>query len=188
MMVRQNLIELCKKISNGHYPIDENCSEYKVFEKWMTDDQIAVLMAMDLLAPAFPESVAEATGFSEEKTLELLRGLADIGVVAKVEKYGMEVFMLLVYAPGIFEFMLINEEFCEEHPEVPISFEGHATKTYATCIDGIPMGAGVMRAIPVEKAIPTDVEQADFDRVSYYIEANKNHIAVLPCQCRRVRR
>lgn len=188
MAARQNLIELCKKISNGHYPIDENSAEYKAFEKWMTDDQITVLMAMDLLAPSFTESVAEATGFSEEKTLEILRELADIGVIAKVEKYGMEVFMLLVYAPGIFEFILVNEKFCDEHPEVPVAFEGHATKSYATTIDGIPMGAGVMRAIPVEKAIPTDVEQADFDRVSYYIEKNKNHIALLPCQCRRVRR
>ena len=76
MAARQNLIELCKKISHGHYPIDENCAEYKAFEKWMTDDQITVLMAMDLLSPSFVETVAEATGFSEEKTLEILRELA----------------------------------------------------------------------------------------------------------------
>lgn len=188
MAARQNLIELCEKISNGHYVTDENCAEYKAFEKWMTDDQITVLMAMDLLAPSFPETIAEATGFSEEKTLEILRKLADIGVVAKVEKFGMEIYMLLVYAPGIFEFMLVNEEFCEEHPEIPEAFAGHATKSMVGYIEGVPMGAGVMRTIPVEKAIPTDVEQADFERVSTYIEANKNHIAILPCQCRRVRR
>lgn len=188
MAVRQNLIELCEKISNGHYKIDENCAEYQNFVNWITDDQITVLMAMDLLQPAFPESVAEATGFSQEKTLELLRGLADIGVIAKVEKYGMEVYMLLVYAPGIFEFMLVNEDFCKEHPEVPRSFAGHATKSMEDYIARVPMGAGVMRAIPVEKAIPADAEQVDFDRVSYYIEQNKNHIAILPCQCRRVRR
>ena len=50
------------------------------------------------------------------------------------------------------------------------------------------MGAGVMRAIPVEKAIPADTENATLDRVSYYIERNQQHIALLPCQCRRVRR
>jgi len=188
MEVRQNLIELCEKLSDGHYTINEDCAEYKLFENWITDDQITVLLAMDLLQPAFPESVAEATGFSEEKTLEILRGLADIGVVAKVEKFGMEVFMMLVYAPGVFEFMLVNDDFCKEHPEVPRSFQGHATKSMENYIAGVPMGAGVMRAIPVEKAIPATTEQIDFDRVSYYIEKNKNHIALLPCQCRRVRR
>lgn len=188
MAVRQNLIELCEKISNGHYKIDENAAEYKAFEQWMTDDQIKLLMAMDLLQPSFIENIAEATGFSEEKTLEMCRELADIGVVAKVEKYGMEIFMLLVYAPGIFEFMLVNDEFCSKHPEVPAAFQGHATKTMEGLIETFPMGAGIMRAIPVEKAIPNDVEKGSFDRVSYYVEANKNHIALLPCQCRRVRR
>ncbi|NCC67852.1 MAG: FAD-dependent oxidoreductase, partial [Clostridia bacterium] len=188
MAVRENLIELCKKISNGHYTIDENCAEYKVFEKWMTDDQITVMLAMDLLQPSFPESIAEATGFSQEKTLEILRGLADIGVIAKVEKFGMEIFMMLVYAPGVFEFLLVNGDFCDEHREIPVAFAGHGTKSMENYIDRVPMGAGVMRAIPVEKAIPADAEQADFDRVSYYVEMNKDHIAILPCQCRRVRR
>ena len=32
MAVRENLIKLCEKISNGHYKIDENCAEYKAFE------------------------------------------------------------------------------------------------------------------------------------------------------------
>ncbi|MGI5979606.1 MAG: hypothetical protein ACOX66_08955, partial [Oscillospiraceae bacterium] len=95
MAVRENLIELAKKLSDGHYPIDENCAEYKCFENWITDDQITVLLAMDLLQPAFPELIAESTGFTVEKTLAILRELADIGVVARVEKMGMEVFMML---------------------------------------------------------------------------------------------
>ena len=188
MAVRENLIELCKKISNGHYAIDENCAEYQNFVDWITDDQIKVMMAMDLLQPAFIDTVAEACGFTSEKTQDILRELADIGAIAKVEKFGMEVYMLLVYAPGIFEFMLVNEKFCDEHPKTPVSFQRHATKSMENYAYRIPMGAGVMRAIPVEKAIPADTENATFDRVSYYIEASKNHIAVLPCQCRRVRR
>jgi len=125
MAVRKNLLELCEKIADGHYRIDENCAEYVCFEKWLTDDQIKVMMAMDLLQP----TVAEACGFSSEKTQEILRELADIGAIAKVEKFGMEVYMLLVYAPGIFEFMLVNEKFCDEHPKTPVSFQRHATKS-----------------------------------------------------------
>ena len=188
MAVRKNLLELCEKIADGHYRIDENCAEYVCFEKWLTDDQIKVMMAMDLLQPAFPELVAAECGLSEEKTLDILRELADYGVIARVEKKGMEVFMLLVYAPGIFEFLLCNDEFCAKHPEVPEAFGHHASVSQRGLIEGYPMGAGIMRAIPVEKAIPADTEVLDFDRISYYVEINANHIAMLPCQCRRVRR
>lgn len=188
MAVRQNLIELCEKMAHGHYEINENCAEYKTFEKWMTDEQIKVLMAMELLTPALPASVAYDIDEPEDKVTEMLREMADIGVVQRIEKGGMELFVLLVYAPGAFEFMLLNDKFCQEHPEIPLSFEGHATKSYANTIANVPMGAGVMRAIPVEKAIPADTEQVSSDMVSTYIEKNKNHIAILPCQCRRVRR
>ncbi|MEG0036303.1 MAG: hypothetical protein RR743_06560 [Oscillospiraceae bacterium] len=149
MAVRQNLIELCEKMAHGHYEINEDCSEYKTFEKWMTDEQIKILMAMELLTPALPASVAYDIGEPEDKVLEMLREMADIGVVQRIEKGGMELFVLLVYAPGAFEFMLVNEKFCDEHPEIPVSFEGHATKSYAKVIHNVPMGAGVMRAIPV---------------------------------------
>ena len=46
MEVRQNLVRLCEKINDGHYKITPDCAEYRVFEKWMTDDQIAVLLAI----------------------------------------------------------------------------------------------------------------------------------------------
>ena len=137
MAVRQNLIELCEKMAHGHYEINQNCAEYKTFEKWMTDEQIKVLMAMELMTPALPASVAYDIGEPEEKITDMLREMADIGVVQRIEKGGMELFVLLVYAPGAFEFMLVNDKFCQEHPEVPVSFEGHATKSYANTIADI---------------------------------------------------
>ena len=33
-------------------------------------------------------------------------------------------------------------------------------------------GAGIMRVIPVENAIPAEAQQIDKERVSYYIEKN----------------
>ena len=46
MEARGNLISLCEKINDGHYKITPDCAEYRAFEKWMTDEQIAVLMAI----------------------------------------------------------------------------------------------------------------------------------------------
>mgnify|MGYP000464253164 FL=1 len=44
MEVRQNLVKLCEKINDGHYKITPDCAEYRAFEKWMTDEQINLLM------------------------------------------------------------------------------------------------------------------------------------------------
>ena len=50
------------------------------------------------------------------------------------------------------------------------------------------MGAGIMRVIPVESAIPADAVMIDNEKCSKYIEDNDGHLSITPCQCRRVRR
>lgn len=187
MAVRQNLIKLCEKISNGHYVIDENCAEYKVFEKWLTDEQIEVMMAMELMQPTTAQKVAAITGMPEEKAASILNELDEIGVFNTVRMAGQTVYVLPVFAPGIFELLMLNEDFCKEHPEVPYEFERHATVTMGENIADLPMGVGVMRTIPIESALPDDEDIPDKDRVSAHMEANQIFCAV-PCQCRRVRR
>ena len=51
MAVRQNLIQLCEKINGGHYKITPECAEYKLFEQWITDEQISVMLAMTDMKP-----------------------------------------------------------------------------------------------------------------------------------------
>ncbi|MBO6059415.1 MAG: FAD-dependent oxidoreductase, partial [Bacteroidaceae bacterium] len=90
--------------------------------------------------------------------------------------------------PGIFEFLLINEKFCIAHPEIAYAFHQHATTSQIEHAPNTPMGAGIMRVIPIESAIPAEAQQIDNERCSKYIEANEGHMSVTPCQCRRVRR
>lgn len=188
MAVRQNLMELCNKISHGHYEIDENSAEYLMFEQWITDDQIAVMSGMSLMTPTTAEVIADEIGMPEDKVLGILRELADIGVISTANMYEMEIFLMLTYAPGVFEFVLLNEEFCKKHPEIPTQFRRHATDTMRGNIEKIPMGAGVMRVIPIEEAIPADAEKIDLEKASTYVDANDGHLCLAPCQCRRVRR
>jgi len=188
MAVRQNLIELCKKISNGHYRIDENCAEYQLFVNWITDEQITVMLSMGLLQPNTAEIIAETTGLPQDEVQTVLDTLADEGVLLKVEQFSMEIYMIPPYAPGIFEFLLCNEKFIQAHPEVPRCFQQHATTSMQDYSYSAPMGAGVMRVIPLKKSIPAEAQQIDLEKVSTYVDANANHLSVLPCQCRRVRR
>ena len=190
MEVRENLIKLCEKINGGHYKITPDCAEYKVFEKWITDEQIAVMLGLTDMKPALVPLIARKAKLPVKRTHEILRELTDIGLVVQVvvsEKIGMEVYLLPPYTPGIFEFLLINKKFCEAHPEIPYAFHQHATTSQIEHAPNTPMGAGIMRVIPVESAIPAETEQIDNERVSKYIEDNDGHLSVTPCQCRRVR-
>ncbi|MBO6094329.1 MAG: FAD-dependent oxidoreductase [Oscillospiraceae bacterium] len=190
MAVRQNLIQLCEKINGGHYTITPECAEYRLFEQWITDEQIAVMLAMTDMKPALVPLIARKAKIPVKRTREILREITDIGLVVQVvvPKVGLEVYLLPPYTPGIFEFLLINEKFCLAHPEIAYAFHGHATTSQIEHAPNTPMGAGIMRVIPVESAIPAEAQQIDNERVSKYIEDNDGHLSVTPCQCRRVRR
>ena len=190
MQVRENLIRLCEKINDGHYKITPDCAEYKVFEKWITDEQIQVMLALTSMKPAFVPMIARKAKMSVKRTREVLHEITDIGLVVQVlvPKVGLEIYLLPPYTPGVFEFLLINEKFCIAHPEIAYAFHQHATDSQIEHAPNTPMGAGIMRVIPVESAIPADAQQIDNERCSKYIEDNEGHMSVTPCQCRRVRR
>ncbi len=84
MEVRENLIKLCEKINGGHYKITPDCAEYKVFEQWITDEQIAVMLAMTDMKPAFVPIIAYKAGMSVKRTREVLHEIYDIGLVVQV--------------------------------------------------------------------------------------------------------
>ena len=64
MEVRENLIELCEKINDHHYKITPDCAEYKVFEKWITDEQIAVMLALTSMKPSLVPIIARKAKMS----------------------------------------------------------------------------------------------------------------------------
>ena len=191
MEIRENLIKLCEKIGDGHYKITPDCAEYKVFEQWMTDEQITLLLAIKgAMKPNFVGGIARRAGMDKEKARQMLHELTEIGLLVQVlvPKIGLEIYLQPLYTPGVFEFLLLNEPFCRAHPEIAYAFEQHATDSQTEHAMNTPMGAGIMRVIPVESAIPAEAQQIDKERVSYYIEKNADHLCALPCQCRRVRK
>ena len=80
MEVRENLIKLCEKINDGHYKITPDCAEYKMFEQWITDEQITVMMALTSMKPSFVPIIARKAGMSIKRTREVLHEITDIGL------------------------------------------------------------------------------------------------------------
>jgi len=191
MEVRENLVKLCQKINDGYYPITPDCAEYRVFEKWMTDEQIALLMAIKgTMKINFLANIAKRAGMDKEKARTMMHELTEIGLLVQVivPKVNIELYLQPLYTPGVFEFLLLNEKFCRAHPEIAYAFQQHATDSQIEHAPNTPMGGGIMRVIPVESAIPAGAQQIDNEKVSTYIEKNADHLCALPCQCRRVRK
>ena len=84
MEVRENLIQLCEKINDHHYKITPDCAEYKVFEKWITDEQIAVMLALTSMKPSLVPMIARKAKMSVKRTREVLHEITDIGLVVQV--------------------------------------------------------------------------------------------------------
>lgn len=188
--VRENLLELCRKINDNHYDITPECAEYKALENWLTDKQIHILLSFKgCMKPNPLSAIAKRAGLSRKETKAALHKLTDLGMLIQVviPVVNWEIYMLPLYTPGIFEFMMLNDELILAHPEIAESFHGHATDSQVNLAMNTPMGAGVMRAIPVEKAIPADAEEVELDRCSYYLKKHEKSICEMPCQCRRVR-
>ncbi len=80
MEVRENLIELCEKINDHHYKITPDCAEYKVFEKWITDEQIAVMLALTSMKPSLVPIIARKAKMSVKRTREVLHELSLIHI------------------------------------------------------------------------------------------------------------
>ena len=191
MEVRENLIKLCEKIGDRHYKITPDCAEYKVFEQWITDEEINLLMSIKgVMKINFLANIAKRAGMEKEQAREAMHRLTEYGLLVQViiPKVNIELYLQPIFTPGVFEFLLLNEPFCREHPEIAYAFEQHATDSQEEHAMNTPMGAGIMRVIPVESAIPANAQQIDNERVSMYIEKNEGHLCALPCQCRRVRK
>lgn len=103
MEVRQNLVKLCEKINDGHYKITPDCAEYRAFEKWMTDEQINLLMnvkgtmKINLLG-----SIARRAGVKKERAREVMHELTEIGLLVQVviPKTRIELYLQPLYTPA----------------------------------------------------------------------------------------
>ena len=189
--LRPKIVKLCHIVGGMTgvvNKIDENAPEYYSLASIVTDDEADVAIACGLRKERNTAYLAKKTGKSEEEVDRLAQHLAWIGVFrwtidpeTKENRYFMQIF-----APGIMEMLVNNQELLETHPEVGRAFEEYTRIRMQTMSPLIPSGYGLMRVVPVESAIKDNPEAHDFEKLSYYL--NKyDTFSVSPCSCRASR-
>lgn len=167
-------------------------NEYKGLACVITDEMAEVALAMKKRVPTTPAQIAKKCGKSIELTEKLMEDMSQIGFL----EYNWEnddhhkQYILPMFVPGCAEFMVMNKEQVEAHPEIADMFYDMSRLPLEKVTPMVPLGGGGigMHVIPVEKAIPTDQESVSIEHISHWLEKYKGKFAVGDCSCRRSRR
>lgn len=190
---RELIIKLGQKITDriGHKVTAED-PEYWGLAGVITDEMAEVALSMKVRKPASAQEIAKKCGKSLARTEELLQEMSVIGLL----EYNWEnedhhkQYVLPMFVPGCAEFMNMNKEQVEEHPEIARFFERMSRLPLEKVTPMVPLGgAGIgMHVIPVEKAIESEQRSVSIEHISHWVRKYKGKYAVGACSCRRSRR
>ena len=188
--LRPKIVKLCHIVgglTGVVNKIDENAPEYYSLASIVTDDEADVAIAAGLRKERDAEYLAKKTGKSVEEVEKLAQHLAWLGVFRwTIDKEGKNKYFMQIFAPGIMEMLVNNQELLDTHPEVGRAFEEYTRIRMQTMSPLIPNGYGLMRVVPVESAIKDIPGVSDYEKLSYYL--NKyDTFCVSPCSCRASR-
>ena len=189
---RELILKLGQKITDRiGVKVTENDPEYWGLASVVTDEMAEVALAMKVRVPATAAEVAKKCKKSVERTEELLEEMSVIGVI----EYNWEnedhhkQYVLPMFVPGCAEFMVMNKEQVETHPEIADFFEQMSKLPLEKVTPMVPLGgAGIgMHVIPVEKAIPANQQSASVEHISHWLNKYDKY-SVGACSCRRQQR
>jgi NADPH-dependent glutamate synthase beta subunit-like oxidoreductase/NAD-dependent dihydropyrimidine dehydrogenase PreA subunit len=183
---RQKIIKLCNKIQNLT-KVKPGDPEYNALACCVSDEMADVAMVMGVRKKKTATEIAQRCKKQLEETQRLLDQLADIGVCMVDDITGENKYWIPIFVPGIMEMLVGNKALVEAHPEIAVAFSEYTIKRIIPLAGNLPVGGGVMRIIPIEKAIDGETRRASFEELSHYIEENDD-ISVADCSCRRSRR
>ncbi len=184
------ILQLANKISrkkmgskNG---ITEKDPEYKILAPVVTDEMAQVALHLEFRNPLTAEELAIRCGKPVAHTAKLLWELAMAGVCFVNNIDGTDKYWHDTWVPGIMEMMSNNKENVRKYPQIAEAFEEYGRVRGPATTGNFPVGIGLMRVIPIEKAIDGESRRASYEEVSKYLNEN-DVFSVSDCSCRTVR-
>jgi NADPH-dependent glutamate synthase beta subunit-like oxidoreductase/NAD-dependent dihydropyrimidine dehydrogenase PreA subunit len=191
MVTRPLIMKLANKISiesKTYTGIKETDPEYKILDPVVTNEMAEVGLGLKVRKFLTTTEIARKVNKTEDYCREQLWKLSDAGVCKVTKrKDGVDTWFLPIWVPGIMEMMVANKENVEKYPVIAECFEEYTRRRTAMLAPNMPIGNGLMRVIPVEKAISGETTARSFEEISEYIE-KAYMLSVSDCSCRRSRR
>ena len=189
--LRPKIVKLAKIIGGASgmlVKIDENAPEYYCMADIVTDEEADIAIAAGLRKERTAQWLADKVGRTVDEIQPSLDRLVYYGVFrrCKIDGTDEDGYFMQIFAPGILEMMVNNQELLREHPEVGCAFEEYTRLRMQSMGPILPDGYGLMRVIPVESAIEGIPGVTDDERLSHYLD-KYDIFSVSPCSCRASR-
>ncbi len=172
--VYEKLADELDRIPNG-FPRTESGVELKLLSKLFTEPEAGMASTLSL-EPRSLQEIAEQNQTTEAEAKSMLIGMVKKGLIdIKREEGKGFVFHLIPFVVGFYERQnaKIDKEFAE-------LFEQYYHEQFHNTM---LTGPSVHRIIPMEKAIPVDIDVMPYEKASTYID-QANSWGVLDCICR----
>lgn len=189
-MVKERVLDLANKISRkkrgSKSEIKPEDPEYRILEPVVTDEMAEAALCLELRQPRSAEEVAALCGKPVDLTAKLLWELALAGVCFVNKIDGVDKYWHDLWIPGHMEMMVNNKENVKKYPQIAESFEAYGRVRGPATAGNFPVGLGLMRVIPIEKAIMGETRRASYEEVSKYLN-EATIFSVSDCSCRTAR-
>ena len=192
---REKILKLGQKITDRIpaklRPLTAEDPEYWGLAGLVTDEMADVALKMKVRKPMTLPQLVKATGKPAEELEPLLYQMSYVGLLEynwENERHEKQ-YVLPMFVPGSAEFFNMQKSQIQDHPEVTAFFERMTFLPLEHITAMVPPGgAGIgMHVIPVEKAIETENQSVDIERISHWLKKYDGKYAASPCSCRMSR-
>jgi electron transport complex protein RnfB len=172
--VYRTLAQRLHAIPNGFTPTESGI-ELRLLAKIFEPEE-AALAALMRLTPESAAAIGARAGLGEREAFRVLKGMVRKGQIEIQRRNGKVRFALLPFVFGIYEFQLprIDEEMAR-------LFEAYLQETQGGAI--LNNQPSIHRVIPVQEAIPVDLEVFPFEHAAELIDRARSW-GILDCICR----
>ncbi|MGE5404056.1 MAG: FAD-dependent oxidoreductase [Candidatus Saccharibacteria bacterium] len=186
-MVKEKVLDLANKINGTRTgqpgALTPEDVEYLLIEPFLTEEMAEIGLCLKPGKPQKPDRVAEKCGKPIETVKRALAQMAMDGIIMFVSKDGIDRYFLMPWVPGVFEMMVLNKENRKKYPHITRYFDEHGQRMGTMLAPNIPIGYGLMRVVPVQKAVDGESRRASYEEI-INIMNKYDMFAAADCQCR----
>lgn len=187
---RQVIVDLANKIGRTKAGTSREAipfgPEYYCLDPILDDYQAKIAMHLAFREKLSADDVAKASGEPYDKVKAALDHIAWAGVAFVNTVDGVDVYWQDIFVPGHLEMINNNKELVAKYPQVAEAFYFFGSKKGPMAAGIMPIGAGPMRVLPIERSIDGESRRASYEELSKHL--NEAHIfSVSDCSCRTSR-
>lgn len=172
--LRPKIVKVAKMVgglSGMMNKIDANAPEYYSLAGSVSDEECDFILSLGLRRIRTDAYVAQKLGWDMDRVHRVGDHLGYLGTlrVDFFEQDGHYEYFCPIFAPGLLEIMVVSPN-ALEHPEIRRAFNQYTHDRLQNMGPMIPDGYGLMRVIPIERALPKDEKPDPRDTLSYYLD------------------